>query len=139
MATVRLAIVDEIASGLARSTGLRVHRNLDYAIEDRNLPAISVTSGNDQPADSAAPLGVLDQEVQVDINIIVARSANPEATVDPHEAAIHSWLYSITELAGQPVLVDRISGAWDFDLGDCGARRLSYRFGYRTSANNLEN
>lgn len=138
MATIRLQIVTEIAEGLGAATGLPVHRNLDYALEDRNLPVLAVTSGPDQPADSGSPLGMLDQEATLEIDILLARSPDPETSIDPHEAAVHSFLAAVTNLAGQPVTIERISGDWVFDLGDCVARRLSYRYGYRTAAANLE-
>lgn len=138
MTTVRLQIVDAIATALAAATGLTVHRNLDYALEDTNLPVLALMSGDDAPTEAPGPLGVLDQTALLDIAVLVAHSENPEAAADPYEAQIHAALFAATEFAGFGVLMDRLGGGWAFDLGDCAARSLRYRVGYRTSFTSLE-
>ena len=138
MTTVRLAIVDAIAVAIDTATGLKAYRNLDFAVEDRNLPVLAITSADDSPADVSGPLGSLDQQVLVDIGVLVAMSDNPEAAADPFEAQIHAALFSGATFGGQPVLVDRVGGSWAFDFGDCAARTLRYRIGYRTSFTSLE-
>lgn len=138
MSTVRLQIVDAIATALGSATGLTTHRNLDYALEAENLPVLVVMSGDDSPEEPSGPLGMLDQTAMLDIAILVANSENPEAAADPYEAQIHAALFATGSFAGVSVLMDRQGGGWAFDLGDCAARSLRYRVGYRTSFTSLE-
>jgi hypothetical protein len=123
---------------LGAATGLKVHRNLDYALEDRNLPALVVISGDDQPDNEFSPVGLLDQQMDLQISILMARSPDPETTVDPHEAQIHARLVAATSFDGVPAMVRRIAGSWAFDLGDTCARHLGYRVSFRTSYADLE-
>ncbi|MBI3096341.1 MAG: hypothetical protein HYY97_15845 [Rhodocyclales bacterium] len=137
MTTVRLQVVDAVATALESATRLTLWRNLDYALESENLPALVVISGEDKPDENPSPLGVLDQNVVIEIDVLLANSENPEAAADPYEAAIHAAMMA-SGFAGYGDLVRRLGGTWDFDLGDCAARRLAYRVGYRTAENNLE-
>lgn len=133
MSTVRLQIVSAIATALATATDLTVFRNLDFALEEENLPALVVISGPDKPDEEATQISVLDQSAILEITVLVANSADPESAADTPEAAIHAALMGATAFAGHSVKVDRLSGDWSFDLGDCAARHLSYRIGYRTA------
>jgi hypothetical protein len=138
MSTIRLQIVDAIAAALGEATNLTPYRNLDFALEAENLPALVVISGPDRLDETPAPLSVMDQTAELEIVVLVANSANPEAAADPYEAFIHAALMAATDFGGHSVLMNRGGGAWSFDLGDCAARHLSYRVGYRTSFTNLE-
>jgi len=133
MTTVRLQIVDAIATALATATGLTVHRDLDFALESENLPALVIMPGPDRPDEDATQIQVLDQSALLELTVLIARSATPEADADAHEATIHASLMAAATFGGQPVIMNRVSGEWSFDLGDCAARTLTYRFGYRTS------
>lgn len=135
-----MRVVDAVATALEAANHLnqlKLWRNLDYALESENLPALVVISGEDKPDEMPSPHGVLDQTVDIEIDVLIANSENPEAAADPYEAAIHTVMMA-SGFAGYGDLVRRLGGTWDFDLGDCAARRLVYRVGYRTSENNLE-
>ncbi len=141
MATVRLQIVNAIATALATATGLTVHRNLDYALRDTALPAIAVTSVEDAPDEAnriGAPLSGLAQEGLIEVAILVAGSANPEADADPYEAAVHGALYGATAFGGHNAVFSRVAAGWSFDLGDCAQRALRYRFAYASGMTDLE-
>jgi hypothetical protein len=130
--TVRLQIVEAMGTALATATGLTVHRNLDYALEDTNLPVLLVQSGEDAPLEAQTQNQVLDQSMTVEITVLAAPSADPEGAADSKEAAVHAALMAATAFGGQPVIVERLGGSWAFDLGDITARSLRYRIGYRT-------
>lgn len=136
MSTVRLQIVDAIAAALATATGLTVYRNLDYALEDSNLPALVVASGEEQVSDRM--IGKIDHQVMLDIAVLIAGSATPESAADPYEAQIHAALFGATSFGGFPLLMERVSAGWQFDLGDCCARGLRYQFTHTTSMTSLE-
>lgn len=138
MSTVRLQIVDAIATALGTATGLEVHRNLDYALEDENLPALVVMSGDDAPDEAPTQIQVLDQVMSLEITVLAAASANPEAAADPFEAAVHAALCAAATFGGHAVIVNRQGGSWAFDLGDIAARSVRYRIGYRTRWADLE-
>lgn len=138
MSTVRLQIVDALATTMGAATGLTVFRNLDFALDEVNLPALTVISGSDSPDAETSPLGVLDQICDVEIDVLIAHSANPEAAADPYEAQIHAALMATSVFGGHSVDVARLGGQWSFDLGDCAARRLAYRLRYRSSHLSLE-
>lgn len=138
MSTVRLQIVNAIATALATATGLTVHRNLDYALEDENLPALVVLSGDDAPDEAPTQIHVLDQVMSLEITVLAAASANPEAAADPFEAAVHAALCGVATFGGHAVIVNRQGGSWAFDLGDIAARSVRYRIGYRTRWADLE-
>lgn len=138
MTTVRLQIVDAIATALATATGLTVHRNLDYALEDENLPALVVMSGDDAPDEAPTQIHVLDQVMSLEITVLAAASANPEAAADPFEAAVHAALCGAAAFGGHAVIVNRQGGSWAFDLGNIAARSVRYRIGYRTRWANLQ-
>ena len=101
MSTVRLQIVDAIAAALATATGLTVYRNLDYALEDSNLPALVVASGEEQVSDRM--IGKIDHQVMLDIAVLIAGSATPESAADPYEAQIHAALFGATSFGGFPL------------------------------------
>lgn len=137
MTTVRLQIVDAAAAALATATGLTVYRNLDYALDAGNLPALAVVSGDDAPG----PDGSFDQahtEASIDIAVLIANDADPEAAADPYESQIHAAMMTPTGFAGHPVRMERGPGGWAFDLGDCAVRHLNYRVGFWTDRLNLE-
>lgn len=132
MTTVRLQIVDAIATALATATGLTVFRNIDYALEAENLPVLLVQSGDDSPEDDPTQMQVMDQTMSLEVTVLAAANADPEAAADPYEATVHSTLCGAATFGGHGVLVNRQGGSWAFDLGDMAARTLRYRIGYRT-------
>ena len=138
MSTIRLQIVNAIATALGTATGLTVWRNLDFALETEKLPALVVMSGDDSPEPDLTQNQVLDQTVAIEVTVLIANSATPEASADPYEADVHSSLLGAASFGGHPVMIDRISGGWNFDLGDCAARHLNYRIAYRTRFADLE-
>lgn len=139
MSSARLQIMNAIASALGTATGLVVYRNLDYALEDNQLPALVIERGSDMPDEQPAQYGVLDHVVLLKVTVLVAGSNNPEATADAHEVAIHAALMSANVLGGFQVEV-RWAGAPDpsFDLGDCGAFPQAYYIAFRTKYSDLE-
>lgn len=137
MSTVRLQIVNAIATALGTATGLTVHRNLDYALQDTNLPALAVISADDAPTGEYA-MAALSQRAQVDIAVLVGREANPEAAADPYEAQVHAALYGAQTFAGHHVVTRRVAGGWQFDLGDTAQRLLRYEFSYFCAVADLE-
>lgn len=138
MSTVRLQIIDALAGKVRTATELPLFRNLDFALDADSLPALVVISGGDAPDVDLSPLGVLDQTCDVEIDVLVAGSSNPEADADPYEAAIHAALMASSDFGGYSAEVARLGGQWSFDLGDCAARRLAYRLRYRSSHLSLE-
>jgi hypothetical protein len=136
MSTVRLQIVSAIAAALGTATGLVVYRNLDFALEDRNLPALVVRSLQDHPADSF--ISFTEHQAEIEIVVLIAGTADPESAADPYEALIHAAIFASGSFAGHAVVMERISGSWDFELGDCCARHLVYRISYRTTTTSLE-
>lgn len=138
MSTFRLQIVSAIAAALSTAIGLVVHRNLDYALEDRNLPVLVVRSLPDQTLEDGNGVSILEQQADIEIVILVANSEDPEAAADPYEAQVHAALTVPASFAGHSNNVRRISGSWDFDLGDCCARHLVYQVEYSTSMTSLE-
>lgn len=138
MSTVRLQIVDAIAAALALATGLPLYRNLDYALDAIKLPALVVVSGDDAPDEAGSPLGMQYHSANLEITVLIAQSTNPEADADPLEALVHAALMGTAAFAGFTVMMNRLGGGWSFDLGDCAARHLTYRIGYRTNFTDLE-
>lgn len=138
MSTIRLQIVSAIAAALGVATGLPVFRNLDYALEDRNLPALVVRSLPDQTLDEGNGVSFLEHQSEIEIIFLVANSEDPEAGADPYEAQVHAALTVPGSFAGHSNNVRRISGSWDFDLGDCCARHLVYQIEYSTSMASME-
>lgn len=138
MSTIRLQIVSAIAAALGTATGLPVFRNLDYALEDRNLPALVVRSLPDQTLDDGNGVSILEHQSEIEIVILVAESNDPEAAADHYEVQVHAALTVPASFAAHSNSVRRISGSWDFDLGDCCARHLVYQVGYSTSMISLE-
>lgn len=136
MATVRLQIVAAVAAALDAALAIPVYRNLDYAISEGSLPALAVQSVDD--ATSEGRLNALEQEMQLDIVVLVSGSADPEAAVDPYEAAAHAVLYGAATFGGHPVVVRRIGAAWQFDLGDSAQRSLRYGIAYASAVADLE-
>jgi hypothetical protein len=139
MSTIRLRIIDALATLLATATGLTVYRNLDYALEDDAFPALVIERGGDTPDEDVSPLGVIDHQLLLKVMVVVAGSANPEAAADAYEAAIHAALMAATTAAGISIDV-RWRGAMEpsFDLGDCGVFPLAYSVAFRTSYTSLE-
>lgn len=137
MATVRLQIVNAIATALATATGLTVHRNLDYAIADGALPAIAVISVEDAPQEDSG-INALRQSGLIEVAVLVSGSANPEAAADPFEADIHAALYAAHAFGGHAAFFQRVAASWQFDLGDSAARLLRYSFTYETALADLE-
>jgi len=138
MASIRLEIVDAIATALATATGLTAWRNLDFALDEDKLPALVVLSSDDRPEESPTQIRTLDQLADIEISILVAGSENPEADADPYEVSAHAALMAAAGFGGHPVTVQRLSGGWNFSLGDCVARNLAYRIGYRSAWADLE-
>jgi hypothetical protein len=141
VATIRLEIVDAVAAALATATGLTVHRNLDFAVSAGALPALAVTSVEDAPDETnriGASLSALAHECLLEVSILVAGSANPEAEADPYEAAVHAALYGATAFGGHNAVFSRVAAGWSFDLGDCAQRALRYRFAYASGMTDLE-
>ena len=130
--TVRLQVVEAVSTALGTAVALTVHRNLDYALEDGNLPVLLVQSGDDVPEDDPTQSQVMDQTLILEITVLAAASADPESAADAYEATLHAALCGATAFGGHAVRVDRLGGSWAFDLGDIAARTLRYRIGYRT-------
>lgn len=130
--SVRLQIVKGLAKVLYEATDLPVHRNLDYALEAKNLPVLLVQSEDDAPLETQTQIQVLDQSMTIEVTLLAAPSEDPEAAADPHEIKVHAALMAATALGGHSVMVERLGGRWAFDLGDITARSLRYRIGYRT-------
>lgn len=132
MSTVRLQIVEAIATALGTATGLTVFRNLDYALEAENLPVLMVQSGDDAPEEAPTQNQVLDQVMNLEITVLAAANDDPEAAADPYEAQVHAALCGATAFGGHGVMVNRLGGSWAFDLGDIAARTVRYRVGFRS-------
>lgn len=139
MSSVRLQVVSGLVAALSTATSLTTYRNLDYALEDKNLPALVVRSGDDQVTDSDLnATGDMDQQLMLVVSILIAESADPEAAADAFECLVHASLAGTNAVAGHAVQISRVSGDWDFDLGDCCERRVIYRVGYSNSIASLE-
>lgn len=136
MSTVRLRIVDAMAAAIAAATGLTPYRNLDYALEANNLPAVVLRAGHEGA--SAGEISATTTEAEVEIHVLVSNSANPEASADPIDALIHRALFADFRFGGLARELNRVSAGWDFDLGDCCQRSLVYRVAYSTKVNDLE-
>lgn len=136
MSTIRLRIADAMASAISTATGLTPYRNLDYALEDKNLPAVALQSGDE--GDSSGIGGVATTDAMVSIHILVAGSGDPELAADSLEAQIHAALFADLRFGGLARELRRVSGGWNFDLGDCCQRTINYQFFYNTRIDNLE-
>ena len=139
MSSIRLQIVEAIAAALATATGLTVHRNLDYALKANKLPAIALMSGRDEPA-GAGYVSHIEHIANITAVVLVAADGDPEAAADPVECDIHAALVAHFPTFGVHQLVSMARGQcdWNFDLGDCAARELSYSFGFITTLASLE-
>ena len=138
MSSVRLQIVEAIAAALATATGLTVHRNLDYALKANKLPAIALMSGRDEPT-GAVYVNYIEHIANITAFVLVAADGDPEAAADPVECGIHAALVAPATFGGhQLVSMARGQCDWNFDLGDCAARELSYSFGFITTLASLE-
>lgn len=140
MSSVRLVIVGGIASAIQNAVTASVYRNLDLALEAQNLPSVVVTSGDDMPTGDS-PTGLLEQMADIEIQVLVAKSANPESAADVIEVAVHQALvgYLTANPSGPVIELKRNTCSWAFDLGDCAARTLRYQFTYRTSHSDIAN
>lgn len=139
MSSIRLQIVTGLVVVLNSATSLEVYRNLDYALEDNNLPALAVRSGEDQVTDTdISATGDMEQQFNLDVSILIANSADPESAADVFEVQAHAALAGTSVIGTHAVEIERVSGGWDFDLGDCCERRIVYRVGYRSSIASLE-
>lgn len=126
MSTRRLQVRDALATLVATSTGLTVHKNLDFAIEDQLLPVGVVMSGNDAIDDELSDFDQDGITARFGVHILVARSTDPEAAADVFEALLQTALGADPTLGGVASLVRYRGGEWDFDLGDCAVRRLVF-------------
>lgn len=136
MSTVRLRIVDAMAAAIATATGLVPHRNLDYALESENLPAVVLQSGPDRSQTGIS--AVLNSDADIEVHILVANSANPESAADAIEVQVHAALFADFRFGGLARELERVSADWNFDLGDCCQRSLVYRVSFAARLNDLE-
>lgn len=133
MSTTRLAVRDALATLVATATGLTVHKNLDYAIQDENLPCAALQSGNDETDDAAGTFLNNTREggtARFGVNLLVASGSDPEAAADAYEAPIRAAILNDSTLAGEATEVRYLAGEWEFDLGDCAIRRLIFQATY---------
>lgn len=139
MTTLRLQIVDAIAAAIATATPTAKHfRDLDYALESEKTPAVAVVSSDDMPEDGPQGLRRLFQQVDIDVHVLIGKSAAPETAADPFEAAIHKAIVVPASFASQAVRTERLPCSWDFSLGNCADRTLRYRIHYQTALEDLE-
>lgn len=130
MTTQRLQVRNALKTVVGTAAGLTVHLNLDYALEDRNLPCAALQSGNDEASDEAGTLLNSSREggtAKFAVCVLVAESADPEAAADSYEALIRAAILSNPTLSGKAVHTHYRSGEWEFDLGDCALRRLIFQ------------
>jgi hypothetical protein len=126
MSTARLQARDALVERLEACSGLTVHRNLDYALEDRNLPTLAVQSGNDEALPEASSFAIESGSARFGIAILVQSGADPEAAADVIEEALRADLKAHPTLTGKAVSLRYQGGEWDFELGDLALRRLIY-------------
>ena len=124
MSTRRLQVRDALVALVAASSGLTPYLNLDYALEDRNPPAVAVVSGDDAPLPSNHTYDELAWRVRFGVHVLVAMSADPEAAADAIEASILAALAGDIDLGGVATRYEVAGGEWEFDLGDCALRRV---------------
>lgn len=136
MSTVRLQIISAVAAALETATGLTVYRNLDYALESENMPAIALQSGPDRSETGIN--GVMNFDADIEIHILVANSSDPESEADQIEAQAHRALFADFRFGGLARNLERVSADWNFDLGDCCQRSLVYRVQFAARYNDLE-
>lgn|SRR5574343_851849 len=140
VSSIRLLIVEGITSAIQNVVSASVYRNLDLALEAQRLPSVVVTSGDDMP-NGDFPTGMLEQAADVEIQVLVAQSENPESAADEIEIAVHKALmgYLTANPSGPVIELKRNTCSWAFDLGDCASRTLRYQFLYRTSHADIAN
>jgi predicted oxidoreductase len=125
-----LQVRDALATLVATAASLTVHKNLDYAILDENLPCAAIQSGNDEADDAAGTLMNNSREggsARFAVNVLVAASDDPEGAADVFEALIRAAVLSNLTLSGKATQVRYLGGEWEFDLGDCAIRRLIFQ------------
>ena len=130
MSTKRLQIRDALAALIATATGLTVHKNLDFAIEDQSLPVAAITSEHDAvDVDGGSQFSGVPEMVHADfsVRLMVSRSADPESDADGHEQLLRAAVVSNASLGGLAVTTRYLGGDWDFDLGDSAVRRLVFK------------
>lgn len=134
-ASLRLLAVEALAAAAEAAASLSLYRNMDYALRDKKLPVLVVIDGGDHPT----PGYITRQEWQafIDFTILVSSSSNPASDADGYETLIHAAIVGARTFGGVDVIVERVSGDWDFDFGDCAARSISYRITYQTAATSL--
>lgn len=138
MSSIRLQIVDAIATALHSATGLPVFRNLDYALRANKLPAIALMSGPDEPG-AAGYVNHLEHSAGIGVVVLVAADGAPETAADPHECTVHASLMAPASFGGHAVSnMARGQCSWDFEFGDCAARHLAYSFTFITTLASLE-
>lgn len=126
MSTQRLAVRDALIGLIETATGLTVYRNLDYAIETKRLPAVAVVSGPDDVDDETSDMDDPGYEARFAVHLLVASSADPEAAADAYEDLIRAAVAASPSLSDLALDTTYRGGDWDFDLGSCAARQLSF-------------
>lgn len=129
MSTTRLQIRDALAALVVSATGLAVHTNLDFALEDGALPCAAIVSGSDEVDGAGSSLDGLReaQTARFRVDVLVAGSADPEAAADAFEGPLRAALRAGPTLGGLALLARYAGGQWEFDLGDCAVRRLFFQ------------
>lgn len=130
MSTARLAVRNALVSVIGTATGLTVYRNLDYALEERLLPAVAVTSDDDGRATELDTLDEQGRQARFFVHVLVAASADPEADADVIEDQFMAAVRADWTLGGAAIYGEYLGGEWNFDLGDCAIRRLALEFNF---------
>jgi hypothetical protein len=126
MTTTRLLVRNALIARLETTTGMTALRNLDFAVEDRNLPALAVQSGNDDYYPEASTIAGDAGQARFGVVLLVEASDDPEAAADVFEAAIRADLKANPTLSGAAISLRYLGGEWDFDYGDLALRRLIF-------------
>lgn len=124
MSTKRLQVRDALVATIKAATAMEPYLNLDHALEDRNLPAVAIVSGEDAPDDANSTFDELAWRGRFGVHVLVAANEDPEAAADAIETVILAALSADVSLGGIATRHEVAGGEWEFDLGDCALRRV---------------
>lgn len=126
MSTKRLLVRNAFIAAAQTATGLVPFRNLDFALAENRLPALAVLSAHDAVDDDTGDFAEPGYVVRFEAHVLVAGASDPEAAADVIEKALRDALTANPTLTGLAIDVAYRGGDWNFDLGDCAARRLAF-------------
>lgn len=127
---IRNAVVKVIKEAVA---GVPVYVNLDYALDCNTLPAVVVSSLGDEVTDTTGSRFASGAETIVatfSVSVLIAQSDDPETDADALENAIRLALRANPSLDGTVNVFRYAGGEWEFDLGDCAVRKMTFKATY---------